>query len=466
MYTISSKIKLFSIILVVVGAIGLIAGFIAAPSSIEDVKEIMASHDGHADDHAPVALGKVENHAKTDAVVHDDVKPNGAFEGNTHKAANDNQKDAHGEDEHYEHILHQLQNRPWASLYIAAFFFFMIALGVLVFYAIQFAAQAGWSPVLFRIMEAITAYLLPGGIIMFVILALSGFHINHLFVWADPEVVAHDELIQGKSGWLNGTGLVIRAAIFLAGWCIYRHFAVKYSRKQDEDSAGNVWYKKSFKIAAGFLVFFIYTESMMSWDWIMSFDPHWFSTLFGWYVFASLFVSGITVIALITIYLKSKGYLDFVNNSHIHDLAKFMFGISIFWTYLWFSQFMLIWYSNIPEEVTYYITRIEDYKLPFFGMLVMNFLFPLLLLMNSDFKRINWFVVMAGVVILCGHYIDVYNMVMPATVGESWFIGLPEVSAVLLFLGLFLFIVFSALTKAPLLAKGNPFIEESKHFHY
>ncbi|WP_109435619.1 MULTISPECIES: quinol:cytochrome C oxidoreductase [Aquimarina] len=445
MYTLSNRLRLFSIILMVVGGIGLVSGFLSTPKTIEEVKEKMAAHDAHGGGHG-------ESHAEE----------SGHGNQNHGEAA----VDAHGGDEHYKHVLHQLQNKPWASLYVAAFFFFMIALGVLAFYAIQFAAQAGWSPVLFRVMEAITAYLVPGGIILFVILALSGFHVNHLFVWADPKVVEHDALIQGKSGWLNGTGFIIRAAIFLGGWLLYRHFAVKYSRLQDEDATGNKWYKKSFKISAGFLVFFIYTESMMSWDWIMSFDPHWFSTLFGWYVFASLFVSGITTIALITIYLKSKGYMEFVNNSHIHDLAKFMFGISIFWTYLWFSQFMLIWYSNIPEEVTYFITRIEDYKLPFFGMLAMNFIFPLLVLMNSDFKRVNWFVVMAGIVILCGHYIDVYNMVMPATVGESWFIGVSEISAVLLFLGLFLFVVFRALTKAPLLAKGNPYIEESKHFHY
>ncbi|MBQ0735193.1 quinol:cytochrome C oxidoreductase [Aquimarina celericrescens] len=446
MYTLSNRLRLFSIILMVVGLVGLIIGFAGRPGSIEEVKEMMAAHDAHGGGHG-------ESETET-------------YSGNTVHAEHDLDKDLHTGDAHYEHILHQLQNKPWASLYVAAFFFFMIALGVLAFYAIQFAAQAGWSPVLFRVMEAITAYLVPGGIILFVILALSGFHVNHLFIWADPEIVDHDKLIQGKSSWLNGTGFIIRAAIFLSGWLLYRHFAVKYSRKQDEEPEGNKWYKKSFKISAGFLVFFIYTESMMSWDWIMSFDPHWFSTLFGWYVFASLFVSGITTIALITIYLKSKGYLEFVNDSHIHDLAKFMFGISIFWTYLWFSQFMLIWYSNIPEEVTYFITRIEDYKLPFFGMLVMNFIFPLLVLMNSDFKRVNWFVVMAGIVILCGHYIDVFNMVMPATVGESWFIGISEISAVLLFLGLFLFVVFRALTKAPLLAKGNPYLEESKHFHY
>ena len=114
----------------------------------------------------------------------------------------------------------------------------------------------------------------------------------------------------------------------------------------------------------------------MSWDWIMSIDPHWFSTLFGWYVFASMFVSGITMIALVTIYLKSQGYLEKVNDNHMHDLAKFMFGVSVFWAYLWFSQFMLIWYANIPEEVVYFVARIQDYSLPFWGMIVTNLIFP------------------------------------------------------------------------------------------
>jgi len=246
---------------------------------------------------------------------------------------------------------------------------------------------------------------------------------------------------------------------------LYRHFARKFSIAQD-DSDDNSNFKKTFRISAAFLVFFIYSESIMSWDWIMSVDPHWFSTLFGWYVFASMFVSGITVIALVIIYLKSRNYLEFVNENHLHDVAKFMFAISIFWTYLWFSQFMLIWYSNIPEEVTYFVSRFNDYKLPFLGMVVMNFVFPLLMLMNADYKRIPWFVVMTGLVILAGHYIDIFVMIMPATVGDRWFIGIPEISSILLFAGLFILVVFTALTKAPLLAKGNPFIKESKDFHY
>ena len=366
---------------------------------------------------------------------------------------------------HDEHLLHQLQNRPWSALYVAAFFFFMIALGVLAFYAVQRASQAGWSPMLFRVMEGITAYIVPGGIIVFVILVLSVLHMNHMFPWMDAEVVAHDELLQNKAGYLNPTFFLIRAAIFLGGWILYREYSRKFSLAQD-DADDNSNFKKNFRISAAFLVFYLISESIMSWDWIMSVDPHWFSTLFGWYVFASMFVSGITVIAMVSIYLKSKGYLPDVNDSHIHDLAKFMFGISIFWTYLWFGQFMLIWYANIPEEVTYFVTRIEDYKLPFFGMLAMNFIFPLLLLMNSDYKRVNWFVIMAGIVILAGHYLDVFNMIMPATVGDQWYIGIPEIGGILLFAGLFIFWMFRTLTKAPLQPKRNPYIEESRQFHY
>ena len=446
-YTLPNKLKLFAIILMVLGAVGIGAGFLSAPGSTAEVKQMMAAH---GDDH-----GEASNES------HDTIKDShdDAAHGASHDAAH--------EQKHLEHTLHQLQNRPWSALYVACFFFFMIALGALAFYAVNFAAQAGWSPVLFRVMEAVTAYLVPGGIIMFVLLGLSGFHINHLFVWADPEVVAHDKLLQGKASWLNGTWMLIRAAIFLGGWITYRHFAVKFSRAGDtakENDYSN--FKKTFRISAGFLVFFLYTESMMSWDWIMSFDPHWFSTLFGWYVLAGMMVCAITTIALITIFLKSQGYLEIVNDSHIHDLAKFMFGFSIFWTYLWFSQFMLIWYANIPEEVTYFMTRIEDFNLPFFGMLAMNFLFPLLLLMNSDYKRVNWFVVLTGIVILVGHYIDIFVMVMPGTVGKSWFIGIPEIGSMLFFLGLFILVVFTALTKAPLVLKNNPFMKESKNYHY
>lgn len=442
MYTVSNRLKIGAIILMVVGALGIVSGFLSAPSTVAEAKEMVASHgDDHGGGHGEAAASE----------GHGAAAPEG---GHAMTAA-----------EHDEHVFHQLQNKPWAALYVGAFFFFMISLGALAFYAIQRAAQAGWSPLLFRVMEGITSYIVPGGIIVFVILVLSVMHMNHLFVWMDAEVVAEDALLQGKAGYLNPTFFLIRAAIFLAGWIGYREYSRRLSLAQD-DSDDDSNFKMNFRISAAFLVFYLISESIMSWDWIMSVDPHWFSTLFGWYVFASMFVSGITVIAMVTIYLKSKGHLEQVNDSHIHDLAKFMFGISIFWTYLWFSQFMLIWYANIPEEVTYYVTRIEDYNLPFFAMVAMNFLFPVLLLMNSDYKRINWFVIMAGIVILAGHYMDVFNMIMPSTVGDQWHIGIPEIGAVLFFAGLFVFWIFRALASAPLQPTRNPFIEESKHFHY
>ncbi|QHI38166.1 hypothetical protein IMCC3317_35530 [Kordia antarctica] len=474
MYTFSNRLRLFAIISFVLGVIMVGYSLAAVPDTVEEMKAMEAAHGGHGAEHA--------NDAKT--ATHDDHKPDAAHATMDHqveKAHDDAHASAeshgaeaghHDSAKHDEHKLQQLQNKPWAAIYVAAFFFMMISLGVLAFYAIQRVSQAGWSPVLFRVMEGITAYIIPGtiSIIILIILCMPSLHLNHLFHWMDPNLVTvghedFDKLTYGKKAWLNVPWFIIRAFIYSAIWIGYRQISRRLSLRQDE-SNDNSNFKKNFRLSAMFLVLFLISESIMSWDWIMSFDHHWYSTLFGWYVFASMFVSGITVIALVTIYLKSRGYLEYVNDSHLHDLAKFMFGLCIFWTYLWFSQFMLIWYSNIPEEVTYFITRIEDYNLPFFGMLALNLIFPILILMNSDYKRLNWIIVIAGIVILFGHYIDVFNMVMPATVGPHWSLGVPELGAVLLFLGLFIFVVFTTLTKAPLLAKRNPFIEESKQFHY
>jgi len=440
----------------VLGSMSLIYSFLSAPSTISEAQEMVAEPK-HGEKHETSLDHYEVESSDTDLEEHESSSGLHYEEDSAHKEEH--------EVDHGEHLLNQLQNRPWAALYVAALFFFMIPLGVLAFYAINRAAQAGWSIVLFRVMEGITGYLLPGSITVFIILVLSAMHLNHLFIWMDPEVVAHDELIQGKSEYLDTTWFLVRALFYLSGWNLYRYISRKISISQDQgDHLKN--HKKNFRLAAGFLVFYIYTESMMSWDWIMSIDPHWFSTLFGWYVFASMFVTGITVIALVTIYLKSIGYLEYVNASHIHNLGLFMFGASIFWGYLWFSQFMLIWYANIPEEVTYFITRIEDYNLPFFGMIVMNLVFPLLILMNRDYKRNNYLIVMAGIVIILGHYIDVYNMIMPSAVGDQWFIGVPEIGGFMFFLGLFILVTFKSLERAPLLPTGDPFLKESEHFHY
>ena len=302
MYTFTQRLKIITYVLMGLGLIGLTIGFLNAPSTVAEAQAMVAdAHGGHGGDHGDdhTATGHNDYHADDSHAV--DYAGDQAGE-STHA-------DDHG-GAHDEHLLHQLQNKPWAALYVAAFFFFMIALGTLAFYAIQRAAQAGWPILLYRVMEGITAYLVPGSIIIYVFLVLTGLHANHLFVWMDVETVAHDEIIQGKVGYLNVPFFLLRAAIYLIGWNLYRYLSRRLSLAQDNALVGDIRnHKLNFRISAGFLVFFFVTESMMSWDWIMSLDPHWFSTLFGWYVLASMLVTAVTVIALIAIYLKSKGYL-------------------------------------------------------------------------------------------------------------------------------------------------------------
>lgn len=445
MYTFSGKLKTVSIVLMILGLLGIGYGFLSAPSTTEEVAAMQHADDGHH--------GGEETHATSGS------------HGDASHGEDSGEHSAEEEQSHLEHLLHQAQNRPWTAFFIAAFFFLMISVCVLVFYAIQWAAQAGWSIVLFRIMEGISAYILPGSILLFIFLLLSAMHFNHMYVWMG-EGAADDEIIQGKSWWLNIPGWLIRSFIYLGTYNLFRYLLRRNSLALDE--SGDVkLYKKSFNMSVTFIVIFGIFELFMSFDWLMSLDPHWYSQLYSFYVFASVLVSAITTIALVTIYLKNKGVIPFVNNSHIHDLAKYMFGFSIFWTYFFFDQFMLQWYANIPEEAAYFYPRlIGSYQLPFISMLVMNFVFPILILMDSDFKRIPWFVVAAGLVILTGHFIDIFQLISPATVGDSWSIGIPELSSLAFFLGLFIFVVFSAIAKAPLHAKGNPFMKESELYHY
>ena len=309
MYTLSNRFKIFSLSLIILGSLGWFYSYSKSHLTIEEVKILLAeeSHYGSHSDQTHSMDHQNEIHHNEGVYENENHEVN--HEAHGHKA--------HGhEDEHAEHVLHQIHNRPYAALYVAAFFFMMISLGVLAFYAIQYASQAGWSPVLFRVMEAITYYLLPGAIIVLLIAIIGD---KHSFIWMDPEVVAHDKIIQGKESWLNKNAFIVRGLIYIGGWSLYRYFSRKFSLAQDKAN-DNKNFKRNFQISAGFLVFFIYTESMMSWDWIMSVDPHWFSTLFGWYVLASMVVSGITVIALITIYLNSKGLMKYVNDSQLHEL--------------------------------------------------------------------------------------------------------------------------------------------------
>lgn len=466
MYQFSGKLKSIAIALMIIGALGIAYGFFTGSSkTIEDAKESIALRKAEKMKKAEAAKYKPQ-YGKQTTVVHED-----AHEVDTHaedKAAlhgdayADEHAEEHGAEQHAVHVLNQLHNRPWAAFYVALFFAFMIALCIFAFYGMQIGASAGWSIVLFRVMEAFSANIIPIGIILFLFLVASAMGMNHIFPWMHAE---GDAIIEAKSFWLNTPGWLIRSAFYIIAFILFRYIIRKKSLQQDNASDYKA-HKKGFTYTILFLAFFMLAESALSWDWIMSLDPHWFSSLFGWYIFATSIVSAITVLALVTMYLKTKGYLEFVNDSHLHDLGKYMFGFSIFWAYLWFAQYMLIWYANMPEETVYYAQRMLQYKYLFFLMVGLNLAFPLLVLMDSSWKRRFPIVLIVGLVLLVGHYIDVFVMIMPSTVGESWSFGIPEIGAILFFVGLFIFVGFRALSRQPLLAKGNPYLEESKHYHY
>lgn len=360
-------------------------------------------------------------------------------------------------------------NRFWANLMVNGFFFFAISLGTLFFLALQYATEASYMVVLKRVFEGITQYIYVGAAVLIIVFLAGTFHIHHLYHWMDPDVINpasehYDKIIAGKSAYLNQPFFWIRTLLYLGVWCYFANLFRKRSLLEDAEGGSKIHFK-NMTYAAIFLVFFAFTSSTASWDWIMSIDTHWFSTLFGWYVFSGIWVSAMIFIVLVTIYLKKQGYLKEVNESHIHDISKWMFAISFLWTYLWFSQFMLIWYSDIPEEVTYYIERIQNYKWLFFGVFFTNFIFPMVILMSRDTKRVIGYLVVVGGIIFIGHWLDVFLLIMPGVLGAHWEFGFMEIGMFLGFLGLFLFVVFRSFAKAPLMVKNHPFLDESKHLH-
>jgi hypothetical protein len=235
---------------------------------------------------------------------------------------------------------------------------------------------------------------------------------------------------------------------------------------EEDTVGGSDIHFKNYRQGATFLVFFAVFSSTSAWDWLMSIDVHWFSTLFGWYTFAGMWVSALVVIVMTIIYLKKLGYLPQVNESHIHDIGKWIFAISFLWSYLWFSQYMLIWYANIGEEVTYYIMRTENFKVLYFGMFFINFAFPMLILMSRDAKRDAGILTFVGVIILIGHWLDVYIMVSGGSLGANAQLGLLELGFVVLMSGVFISILLRNLSKAPLLPVNHPFLDESMHHEF
>ena len=372
--------------------------------------------------------------------------------------------DTNSEDHHYAH------NRAWANLFVGSFYFMGIALASVFFLALQYAAEAGWATSIKRIVEAVTTYLPFGLSFLFLIFIFGQIHMNTIYPWmtegvADVNSPNYDKVIAGKIGYF-GVFWWIRTILYMAIWIYFTMKLRKNSLEADKvdyDEAKKIHWK-NVKISAYFLVLFAYTSSTSAWDWLMSIDTHWFSTMMGWYVFSGMWVSAMITVTILIVWLKRLGYLDFVTESTVHDMGKWMFAISVLWTYLYYSQFMLIWYADMPEEVVYYKLRWESYKALMWTVLLINLLFPLVMLMSRDSKRNFYFLMFVGTIIFVGHYLDVIMIVMPGTVGHHW-TGLSwmEFGNFLFFLGLFIYVVLNALAKAPLMVKNHPFLQESLH---
>lgn len=366
------------------------------------------------------------------------------------------------------HHAYKWTNRLWANVWLNAIYFTGASVIGMFFMSYNYLAQAGWSVAFKRIPEALPAYLPFMGVVVLAVFFIAG---HDLFHWTNPDLYntnspAYDPIIAGKKGFLNTPFYLTRIILYYVLWYMLWRMLRNFSLREDLEG-GTEYYDKSIKFGVIFLVVFGVTSSTSAWDFVMSIDTHWFSTMFGWYTLASWHVTGLAVITLTVVRLKEKGYLPFVNDSHLHDLGKFMFAFSIFWAYVWFAQFMLIYYANMPEETIYYKERFSGYggiyKAPFFINLFLCFVFPFLILMTRDSKRTNIILKIACWCILVGHYFDFYTNIMPGTVGAHGGFGFIEFGMILIFASGFVWSIYTQLSKANLIPKHHPMLEESLH---
>ncbi len=412
----------------------------------------------------------VENHIKEDKVY---LQQKGIDEGfvasNSAHIADVNNHEAH-----IEHSFTQIHNKPWAALLMAGMLFFGLSAASMFFLSIQHAAQAGWSIVVTRIMEGIAKFLPVGIVILLVVIITAVFHLggNHLYHWMDSSLTErgtehYDFLLDSKKPFLNVPFWLIRIFIYFSGCLFFLWKLTTLSKNLDQNPTPENQ-KRLYNWSVGYIVFFALSSAAWAWDFLMSIDPHWYSTLYIWYTMISCLVTGVAFMILFSNLMKANGKLPLFNDNHQHDLTKYMFGFSMLWTYLWFDQFMLIWYANIPEESIYFLGRFMYYKPTYFVMLIPNFILPLLILISSSIKRNSKVVLPMTAVVIFGHIWDFFNIVYPGTVGPFWTVnfGLLEFGAFFLVLGIFVFYVVSKLEKADLEPKGNFYFEESRKYEY
>ena len=364
------------------------------------------------------------------------------------------------------------QTRFWAGLLQNSLYFLMICNACMFFICINILGHSSWQTTFRRIPEAIAAVVPVFAVVsMLVFIAIVVGDQHHIYHWLDKEAVASDKILSWKKGFLNPTFFFVWTIITLAVWILVGRKIKQLSLRADEgeitgeEARQYIWNNTVW--AGIFIVFFaLTTGSTIPWLWLMSIDAHWYSTMYSWYTFMSSFVGGLALIALFVIFLKNQGYLEHTTNEQLHDIGKYIFAFSIFWAYLWFSQFMLIWYANIPEETIYFKPRLQGvYKGIFWFNFIVNFIAPILILMTRGSKRNYSIMTFMAMALILGHWLDFYQMVMPGALGDHFSLGWYEWGMLAFFSGMLMFFTGRALAKAPLVPKYHPYLKESLIHH-
>lgn len=380
--------------------------------------------------------------------------------------------------------------RTFSNLLLNAYYLVCICICGICITAVSYVAKAGWSAAILRVPQALAKTLPVAAIILFLVVC-SGLYFTHpgqnlegkqtmvsylykgwnLKGVTTPGNLNYNKVIAGKSGYLNVPFFLVRLFLYLTVYSLIGRKLRKQSINEDE-TGGMKNYKKSFNTSAAFLVIFMFTLPLFVFDIIMSLEPEWFSTLFAWYNFAGLWVSGFIVVSLVAIYLKEAGYMNWFTVEHLHTLGVIVFGFSIFWCYLWFEQLLLQYYANMPEETAYFHKRWEpEFNFWFWANMVINFCAPLFVFMSRDSKRKWKLMKITCFILVFGHWLDKWQMIIPGTVGaqvHGWYnqIGIIEVSIFAGFTGVFIYSVCVALSSFKYMApKNHPFLKESLHYH-
>ncbi len=359
-------------------------------------------------------------------------------------------------------MLMKDKDRAWHAYLAGYMYVTIIAIGGLFFASIQHVAKAGWSVNIRRFSEALTAYL-PVAFVGGLLLLLGG---HSLYEWMDKSHVAADHLLAHKAPYLNTTFFAIRVVVFFALWMLFQKKLVGSSLAQDKTGDEQITHK-SVGWSIAFLLVFAISFSLFTVDTLMSLQPHWFSTIFGVYCFAGLFQSTMASVILMIIYSMRKGLLTgYVDDNHLHDLGKFMFAFTVFWAYIAYSQYMLIWYANLPEETIFYIPRVTGpWMWVSLALLLFKFVVPFLALLPRWAKRSHTQLVAIAVLLLVMQYVDLYWLIYPNLNSEAVLLGLPEILIWLGFVGSLVFVVTRFLSQNAIVPVKDPRIHESLHHH-